>query len=71
VTGAAGLVAAAMEVAAEAVGDGGAGGAVGEWGASWGRGLALLGEAVVRTGSNLDAAGAAYRQTDEGQMRAR
>jgi hypothetical protein len=66
---AAGALQAAMAAAADAVGDAGAGGAVGDWGATWSRSLAALGDATVRTGGNLTAAGQAYRETDEGQMR--
>jgi hypothetical protein len=66
---AAGELNAAMAAAAAAVGDAGAGGAVGDWGASWSRSLAALGDATTRTGGNLTAAGQAYQQTDEGQMR--
>jgi hypothetical protein len=66
---AAGELDAAIAAAAAAVGDAGAGGAVGEWGITWSRSLAALGDATVRTGGNLTAAGLAYRDTDEGQMR--
>jgi hypothetical protein len=66
---AAGELDAAIAAAAAAVGDAGAGGAVGDWGISWARSLAALGDATARTGGNLSAAGLAYRDTDEGQMR--
>jgi hypothetical protein len=66
---AAGELQAAMAAAAAAVGDAGAGGAVGDWGTAWSRGLAALGDATVRTGGNLSAAGLVYRDTDEGQMK--
>jgi hypothetical protein len=66
---AAGELQAAIAAAASAVGDAGAGGAVGDWGTSWSRSLAALGDATLRTGGNLTAAGAAYRETDDGQMR--
>jgi hypothetical protein len=66
---AAGELQAAMAAAAAAVGDAGAGGAIGDWGATWSRSVAALGEATLRTGDNLSAAGLAYRDTDEGQMR--
>ena len=66
---AAGELQAAIAAAAAAVGDAGAGGAVGDWGTAWSRSLAALGDATMRTGSNLSAAGLTYRETDEGQMR--
>jgi hypothetical protein len=68
VLSAAGEIQAALSAAADAVGDAGAGGAVGEWGGTWSRSLAALGDATARTGGNLTAAGAAYRDTDAGQM---
>jgi hypothetical protein len=66
---AAGELQAAIAAAAAAVGDAGAGGAVGEWGDGWSRGLAGLANATMQTGGNLGAAGLAYQQTDESQMR--
>jgi hypothetical protein len=66
---AAGELEAAIAAAADAVGDAGAGGAVGDWGATWARSLAALGDATLRTGGNLTAAGEAYRETDEGLIR--
>jgi hypothetical protein len=66
---AAGELEAAIAAAAAAVGDAGAGGAVGDWGTGWARSLAALGDATVRTGGNLSAAGLAYRDTDDGQIR--
>jgi hypothetical protein len=69
VLGAAGELDAAVASASEAVGDAGAGGAVGGWGADLSRSLAALGEAAARTAGNLNAAAAAYEQTDQSQMR--
>jgi hypothetical protein len=66
---AAGELRAAIAAAAAAVGHAGAGAAVGGWGDSWSLSLAALGHATARTGGNLTAAGHAYRQTDESQMR--
>jgi hypothetical protein len=65
---AAGEIQAAIAAASAAVGDAGAGGAVGGWGETWSRSLAMLGDATLRTGGNLTAAGNAYRQTDETAM---
>ena len=64
---AAGELQAAM-AAASAVGDAGAGGAVGGWGEEWSRSLAALANATLRTGGNLTAAGNAYQRTDESAM---
>jgi hypothetical protein len=61
---AAGHVDAALSAAASAVGHAGAGSAVGEWGGTWSRSIAALGDATARTGGNLSAAGHAYEQTD-------
>ncbi len=66
---AAGALQAAISAAAAAVGDAGAGGAVGGWGDTWSRSLAALGDATSRTGANLGAAGRAYEVTDDSQMR--
>jgi len=66
---AAGELRAAIAEAAAAVGHAGAGGAIGGWGDSWSLSLAALGDATVRTGGNLTAAGHVYQQTDESQMR--
>jgi hypothetical protein len=60
---------AAMVGVTEAVGDAGAGGALGDWGGMWAGGLAALAEATVRTGGNLTAAGRAYEESDDAQMR--
>jgi hypothetical protein len=65
---AAGELQAAIAAAAAAVGDAGAGGAVGGWGDTWSRSLAALGDATLRTGGNLGAAGLAYQHTDETSM---
>jgi hypothetical protein len=65
---AAGDLHAALSAAAAAVGHAGAGGAVGEWGGTWSRSLAALGEATARTGGNLTAAGRAYDETDATAM---
>jgi hypothetical protein len=66
---AAGELRAAIAAASAAVGDAGAGGAVGGWGDTWSVSLAALGDATARTGGNLGAAGLAYQQTDDSQMR--
>ena len=66
---AAGELQAAIAAAAAAVGDSGAGGAVDGWGNTWSVSLAALGDATLRTGANLGAAGLAYQQTDDSQMR--
>jgi uncharacterized protein YukE len=66
---AAGELRAAIAAAAAAVGDGGAGGAVGGWGDTWSLSLTALADATQRTGGNLAAAGRAYQETDESQMR--
>lgn len=66
---AAGELQAAISAAAVAVGDAGAEGAVGSWGETWSRSLAALGDATLRTGGNLSAAGHAYQQTDDSLMR--
>jgi hypothetical protein len=66
---AAGEVQAAIAAAAAAVGHAGAAGAVGDWGGTWARSLAALGDAATRAGGNLTAAGHAYRETDDRQMR--
>lgn len=57
-----------LRAAIAAVGDAGAGGAVGGWGDTWSRSLAALADATLRTGGNLTAAGHAYRQTDDSAM---
>jgi hypothetical protein len=61
---AAGDVNAALSAAAAAVGHAGASGAVGEWGGTWSRSIAALGDATARTGGNLGAAARAYEETD-------
>jgi hypothetical protein len=65
---AAGELQSAIAAAAAAVGDAGAGGAVGGWGETWSHSLAGLGDATLRTGGNLTAAGHAYQQTDDSAM---
>jgi hypothetical protein len=64
----AGALQAAMSTAAAAVGEAGAGGAVGNWGGTWSRSLAALGDATTRTGGNLGAAARAYQETDTTAM---
>jgi hypothetical protein len=64
----AGALHAAMSAAAAAVGEAGAGGAVGDWGGTWSRSLAALGDAATRTGGNLGAAARAYQETDATAM---
>ena len=66
---AAGELRTAIAAAAAAVGDAGAGGAVGGWGDTWALSLAALADATLRTGGNLGAAGQAYQQTDDSLMR--
>src|SRR4051812_43975784 len=65
---AAGELHAAPSAAAAAVGHAGAGGAVGQWGGTWSRSLAALGDATARTGGNLGAAARAYQETDTTAM---
>ena len=65
---AAGELQAAIAAAASAVGDAGAGGAVGGWGDTWSLSLVAFADATLRTGGNLTAAGRAYQQTDESAM---
>jgi hypothetical protein len=68
--GAAGMLRAAAGSVAEAAGHAGAMAAGGDWGTTWEGHLAQHVDAVRRTGQNLAAAAAAYRETDESQMRA-
>jgi len=65
----AGMLAATAAAIAGAAGHPGASAAGDAWGAAWGAEMAGQAEAVQRSGRNLAAAAAAYRETDEGQMR--
>jgi hypothetical protein len=67
--GAAGVLRAAAAAVADGAGHTGACGAGADWGAAWEVELAGRAEVLRRTGENLAAAAAAYRETDEGQMR--
>jgi hypothetical protein len=67
--GAAGLLRAAAGTIAAGAGHAGAASAGADWGAAWGGALVEHAEAVRRTGQNVSAAAAAYRETDETQMR--
>jgi hypothetical protein len=67
--GSAGLLRAAASTVAESAGHDGAMAAGADWGTAWEGHLATNAEAIRRTGDNLGAAAAAYRETDEGQMR--
>lgn len=66
---AAGLMRAAAGSIADAAGHAGASAAGAAFGSAWEQSLAGHGEAVQRSGRNVAAAAAAYRETDEGQMR--
>ena len=67
--GSAGLLQAAATAVAESAGHAGAMAAGADWGAVWEAHLAGHAEAVRRSGDNLWAAAAAYRETDASQMR--
>jgi hypothetical protein len=69
IVGSAGLVRAASGAIAEAAGHAGAASAGADWGAAWETELVSRAEVARRAGENLGAAAAAYRETDEGQMR--
>ncbi len=66
--GCSGLVRLAAGSIAGAAGHDGAAGAGADWGAAWEGALGAHAEAVRRTGTNVSAAAAAYRETDDGQM---
>ena len=65
----AGILQATAAAIAGAAGHAGASAAGEAWGRAWGAEMAGHAEAVQRSGRNLAAAAAAYRETDEGQMR--
>jgi hypothetical protein len=67
--GSAGLLRAAATAIAAGAGHAGAASAGADWGAAWEGALAGHAEALRRTGQNVSAAAAAYRETDETQMR--
>lgn len=64
-----GAVRAAADGIAGASGHAGAAAAGSAWGAAWATQVAAHAEAVQLSARNLDGAAAAYRETDEGQMR--
>jgi hypothetical protein len=68
--GAAGVLRAAAAAVAEGAGHAGACGAGADWGAAWDAELVGRADVLRRSGENLAAAAEAYRETDEGQMRA-
>lgn len=67
--GAAGVLHAAAAAVAECAGHAGACAAGADWGAQWEAELGGRTEVLRRAGQNVAAAAAAYRETDEGQMR--
>ena len=67
--GSAGLVRAAGAAIADAAGHAGAAAAGSDWGAAWAAALTARADTVGRAAHNLDAAAAAYAETDAGAMR--
>jgi Excreted virulence factor EspC, type VII ESX diderm len=67
--GSAGLVRAAGAAIAGAAGHAGAATAGSDWGAAWEAELSARADVVGRSAHNLDAAAAAYEETDGGQIR--
>lgn len=65
----AGLLRSAASSIADSAGHAGASAAGSAWGGAWEASLGAHAQAVQRSGRNLTAAAAAYRETDEGQMR--
>jgi hypothetical protein len=68
--GSSGVLRAASSSVAESAGHPGAMAAGADFGMAWEGHLASNADAIRRTGDNLGAAAAAYRETDDSQMRA-